>query len=50
LLRKAGDEAHAAVAGRHNQEDARQLADHLGVGRVIDDEREAEDVADDDRI
>jgi hypothetical protein len=50
LLRKAGYEAHAAVAGRHIQEDARLLADRLGVGRVIDDEREAEDVADDDRI
>jgi hypothetical protein len=50
LLRKAGYEAGAAVAGQRIEAGARLLADRLGVGRVIDDEREAEDVADDDRL
>ncbi len=50
LLSKAGYEARAAVAGQRIQDDARLLSDRLGVGRVIEDEREAEDVADDTRL
>jgi hypothetical protein len=44
LLRKAGHRADAAVAGEQIQEDARALAERLGVGRLIEEELDAEEL------